>query len=73
MGENFNCKNAAVSIPVNGPLVLQEDAHPDKGLAPLLGQHVPRLRAGQQVGDTPLEICSCYICIFLYVCVFVHV
>ena len=46
MGENVNCKNAAVSIPVNGPLVLEKDAHPDEGLPPLLCEHVPGLGAG---------------------------
>ena len=70
MGHNVSCKNAAVSIPVNGPLVFQEDAHSDEGLPPLLRQHVPRLWAGQQVRDTPLEISSSYICVL---CTYVSV
>ena len=34
---------------MHGRLVLQEDLHPDEGLAALLSEHVPGLRSGQQV------------------------
>ena len=34
---------------MDGRLVLQEDLHPDEGLAALLSEHVPGLRSGQQV------------------------
>ena len=40
--------------PVNSPLVLQEDPHPDERLPPFLRQHVPRLGPCQQVGDAAL-------------------
>ena len=34
---------------MHGRLVLQENLHPDEGLAALLSEHVPGLRSGQQV------------------------
>lgn len=35
---------------VNSRLVLEEDLHPDEGLPALLGEHVPGLGPGQEVG-----------------------
>ena len=40
---------------VNCVLVFQEDLHADERLATLLGEHVPRLGTGQQVGHGTLR------------------
>ena len=35
---------------MDGVLVFQEDLHADERLSAFLGQHMPRLGSGQQVG-----------------------
>ncbi len=39
---------------VDRVLVVEEELHPDEGLAAFLRQHMPRLRSRQQVGDAAL-------------------
>lgn len=39
---------------VNCVFVVEKQLHPDEGLTTFLGQHVPRLRPGQQIGDAAL-------------------